>query len=92
MGYALVYSKQADKALESIDNSSRALILTWLHKNIKNSLNPKAFGKPLSGTLKGAYRYRIGAYRVIVDINDDTVTVLVLDAGNRKDIYKKYQK
>ncbi|MFA5635368.1 MAG: type II toxin-antitoxin system RelE family toxin [Anaerovoracaceae bacterium] len=44
---------------------------------------------PLKGNLKDYWRYRVGDYRIIVEINDREIRVLVMDKGHRKDIYKK---
>lgn len=49
--------------------------------------NPRQFGAGLTANLSGCWRYRVGDYRVICDLNDDIVTVLVLRVGHRKDIY-----
>lgn len=57
----------------------------------KLSLGPKAFGKPLSGKLKGYWRLRVGDYRVIYKIKEDIIEVLVIKVGIRRDeeVYKK---
>ena len=50
--------------------------------------NPRYSGKSLIGSKTGLWRYRIGNYRVIADINDDRCIILALEVGHRKDIYK----
>jgi mRNA interferase RelE/StbE len=55
----------------------------------KLTIDPRSFGKPLAGSLKGHYRLRIGDYRVIYRVNGDVVTVVAI--GHRKDIYDDYQ-
>lgn len=49
--------------------------------------NPRSRGKALTGPLAGLWRYRIGDWRVICDIQDDRLTVLALDADHRSKIY-----
>ena len=50
--------------------------------------DPMKLAEALKGNLKGLFRFRVGDYRVICDIQRERVVVLVLDAGHRKDIYE----
>ena len=51
--------------------------------------DPRATGKALSGPQLGTYwRYRVGDYRIICDIKDDTLCILVIELGNRREIYR----
>jgi mRNA interferase RelE/StbE len=50
--------------------------------------NPRGIGKALTGPLGDLWRYRVGDYRVICDIQDDTFRVLVVQVGNRRDVYR----
>ena len=50
--------------------------------------NPHRVGKPLKGNLIGFWSARRGEYRVVYEINDDVVTVVVLRIGHRRDIYR----
>ena len=71
-----------------MDKRISALIIGWLEKNIENCDNPRIHGKSLVGNKSGLWRYRIGDYRVICEIQDKEVIVLVLDVGHRREIYK----
>ncbi len=51
--------------------------------------NPKIHGKALKGNLRGYWRYRIGDYRIITEINDDEIKIIVVGIGHRKDIYER---
>lgn len=62
-----------------MDKPTAALIIGWLEKNIEGSENPRARGKALVQNMAGKWRYRIGSYRVICEIQDDRVVVLVLE-------------
>jgi mRNA interferase RelE/StbE len=66
----------------------RKLILAWIDKNLEGTDNPRLFGEPLQGNRSDQWRYRIGDYRVLAEIDDSTVTVLVIKVGNRRDVYK----
>ena len=49
--------------------------------------NPRVKGKALTGDLKGLWRYRVGDYRILADIQDDKIVILILDIGHRSKIY-----
>lgn len=66
----------------------RISIMGWIQKNLVNCTDPRKQGKGLTANRSGEWRYRIGDYRLISDINDEIVTILMLEIGHRKDIYK----
>lgn len=49
--------------------------------------NPRLHGKALTGDLKGLWRYRIGDYRLLADINDFELVIIAIDIGHRREIY-----
>lgn len=87
MNYDLVFSEAAKKQLKKMDKQVSSLIVAWLKKNIKNTSDPRQFGKTLTANHKGEWRYRIGDYRVLTEINDNEVIVLVISIGHRREIY-----
>ena len=89
MKWTLDYSDKARKQLKKLDYNPQKIILSWLYKNIDGCDNPRAFGKPLSANLKNQWRYKIGNYRVLCDIQDNNITVLALNIGHRSRIYKE---
>lgn len=72
-----------------MDKRTSLLLLAWIRKHLHQCENPRAHGKSLEGTLKEKWRYRIGDYRLIAKISDETITLLILNIGHRKDIYKE---
>ena len=88
MNSKIVFSEKAKKQLKKLDKHIAALIIGWLEKNIEGSENPRVHGKSLTENRAGEWRYRIGDYRVICEIQDEKVIVLVLDVGHRRDVYK----
>ncbi len=86
--YSVRFTKKAQKQLKKLDNNQSLIIMGWINKNLELTENPRRLGKSLPGNLKGAWRYRIGEYRLIVDINDNEIVILVFGVGHRKDIYK----
>lgn len=86
--YQVAFEKGAQKALKKMDKHQSLLIMGWIQKNLVNCTDPRKLGKGLTANHSGEWRYRIGDYRLIADINDETVTILMLEIGHRKDIYK----
>lgn len=87
--WRLVFSKRAEKQLSKMDAGMRRIIVAWLLKNVDGCDDPRAHGKGLTGNLSGAWRYRIGDYRVLCDIRDDELAVLALETGHRREMYKQ---
>lgn len=87
--YKVEYTPKAIKELMKLDRGTSSMIYSWIDKNLINCTNPRGRGKGLTGDLSGQWRYRIGDYRIIAKIDDNTVTILVLTAGHRREIYNK---
>ncbi|MGO4961415.1 type II toxin-antitoxin system RelE family toxin [Jeotgalibaca porci] len=85
--YKVEFENGAQKTLKKLDKHQALLIMGWIQKNLVNCTNPRLHGKGLTANRSGEWRYRIGDYRLIADINDETVTILMLQIGHRKDIY-----
>jgi mRNA interferase RelE/StbE len=83
------YSKRARKALAKMDPFIRRSVLSWIDKNLDGYANPRKLGKGLASDRTGEWRYRVGDYRIIADIQDSKVLILVLTVGHRRDIYKQ---
>ena len=79
--YHLNYSKRAVKQLQEVDNSN--VVVEWLEDNV-DSKDPRQLGKPLTGDVKGLWRYKIGDYRVLCKITDDKVIVLDVSTEHKK--------
>lgn len=86
--YKVRFTKKSNKQFRKLDRTQALIIMGWIKKNLENTDSPRSHGKSLSGSLSRAWRYRIGDYRLIVDINDQEIIILVLEVGHRKDIYK----
>ena len=89
VGYRIVFPEREKIQLTKLDIHVSALIIGWLEKNIEGCENPRIHGKGLVENKSGQWRYRIGDYRVICEIQDKEIIVLVLEIGHRRDIYDK---
>lgn len=85
MIWQIKWEDQALKQLRKIDKSKQKLIHKFIKDKIINS--PRLFGTELTGNRKGYWRYRIGNYRLICDIVDREIVVLIIGVGHRKEIY-----
>lgn len=85
--YKLVPTPKFIKQMKKFDKFTQRQIRKYLENVVKDGKNPRAKGKGLTANRAGQWRYRIGDYRVIVNINDGEMIVLALEAGHRRDIY-----
>ena len=86
--YKVRLEKSAQKNLKKMDKNDSKIIMAWISKNLVNCEDPYIHGKSLQGDLKGKWRYRVGNYRLICNIDDEKVVILILEAGHRREIYK----
>ena len=90
MAWRIDYTSTALKQLSKLDKTAANRILNFMDERISVSANPREAGKALTGALLGAFwRYRVGDYRVICDVQDHVLCVLVVRVGNRKEVYVK---
>ena len=87
MAWTIEVSDYAEKQLRKLDKPIQKRLLDWLDDRIEGCKNPRHFGEPLRGEMAGLWRYRIGDYRVICEIQDQQLVVLALTVGHRREIY-----
>lgn len=86
--YLVRYEKAAQKALKKMNRFQASMIISWIEKNLVGTDNPRQHGKGLVANRSGEWRYRIGDYRLIANINDESVTILIVQIAHRNTIYK----
>ncbi|MCC2624966.1 MAG: addiction module toxin, RelE/StbE family [Burkholderiales bacterium] len=77
--------KTAEKELKKLDKQTQIRISKEL---IKISINPRGYGKGLTGKLSGLWRYRVGDYRIVCELIDKIMVVMVVSVAHRQEIYK----
>jgi len=87
LAWTVEVSDYAEKQLRKLDKPIQKRLLDWLEDRIEGCKNPRHFGEPLRGEMAGLWRYRIGDYRVICEIQDQQLVVLALAVGHRREIY-----
>ncbi|MDR3750047.1 MAG: type II toxin-antitoxin system RelE/ParE family toxin [Terracidiphilus sp.] len=88
MAWTIEYAETAKKQLRKLDKPSARRILDFMDERIARSDDPRSLGKALRGPLGDLWRYRVGDDRVICDLQDRVLTVLVLQVGNRREVYR----
>jgi mRNA interferase RelE/StbE len=81
-------TRAATKQITKLDRAGQKAILKFLRERLSTIENPRQWGTALQGEKRGLWRYRVGDYRLICDIQDEKVVVLVLEVGHRKDVYR----
>ena len=69
---------------------TRERISEFVNNILPTMENPRSLGKPLHPGFSGFWRYTVGNYRVIVDIQDKDIVIVVVDVGHRSKIYKSH--
>lgn len=89
MAWKIEFSDSAIQQLRKLDRASSRRILGYLSERVAVLDDPRTVGKRLNGPLGGLWRYRVGDYRVLCDIQDGLLLILVLRVGNRKNVYRR---
>ena len=77
----------AARDLRKLGANAERPILRYLRQRIATADDPRRFGHALSHDLKGLWRYRVGDYRIVAEIQDDSFIVLVVTVGHRREVY-----
>lgn len=84
--WEVLYLARAEKALRKLDQQAARRIRDGLNRLMQLE-DPTTPCKALGGPLTGLWRYRVGDYRVILDIDRGNVVIVAVDLGHRSDIY-----
>ncbi|MGO9015640.1 MAG: type II toxin-antitoxin system RelE family toxin [Dissulfurispiraceae bacterium] len=89
MAWMIEIEDSALKDLKKIDKTNARRILDFLGDRVANLDDPRSIGQALKGAKLGNFwKYRVGDYRIICDIKDKILLILVLRIGNRREIYR----
>ena len=81
------FDSRALKELKKLGHQAQQEILSYLDERVTGTGDPRRFGKALKADLAGLWRYRVGNYRILCQIQDHQVIVLVVAVGHRNNIY-----
>jgi mRNA interferase RelE/StbE len=79
--------ESARKQILKLDKPAQQKIITLL-KSLETSDNPRLTGKALHGDKAGLWRYRTSDYRIVCQIMDNTITILILKVAHRREVYR----
>jgi mRNA interferase RelE/StbE len=89
VAWTIEYSTHAQKQARKLDPVIRNRIRQFLDERLAAHENPRELGAALKGNaLGGFWRYKVGDYRIICDIQDKKLTVLVVEVGHRSQSYR----
>lgn len=87
MIYQIVTTDKFDKSFKKLDKQTQKIIKAWIEKNLMDCENPRLHGKGLIANRNGQWRYRVGDYRILAEIRDNELVLVLIDVGHRSRIY-----
>lgn len=88
MVWRIEFTTEAARQLRKLDRTVAGRIAAFLTETITSFPDPRLRGKALTGNLSGLWRYRVGKYRVLCEIGNGQLLVLVVQVDHRSDIYR----
>ena len=88
MSWAYRFDERALKELRKLGHQAQRDIIAYLDERVIGDDDPRRFGKGLKADLGGLWRYRVGDYRILCQIKDRELLVLVVAAGHRREVYE----
>lgn len=85
--YSVETTSRFDREFKKLDKYTQRILKAWIEKHLINCENPRLYGKALSANRNGQWRYRIGDYRLICQIQDEKLVILALTIGHRREVY-----
>lgn len=86
MKYSVETTARFDKEFRKLDRYTQRMIKGWIDKHLVDTDNPRSHGKGLTANRSGQWRYRIGDYRLICQIDDGKLVILALSVGHRSKV------
>ncbi len=88
MMYRVETTARFDREFRKLDRYTQRMLKAWIEKNLVNCDDPRRHGKGLTANRSGEWRYRIGDYRLICEIQDSQLVILALTVGHRRNVYE----
>jgi mRNA interferase RelE/StbE len=86
--WTVEWDDRAARELRKLDRQIQKEILAFFRERIATAKDPRRFGRALSRDWAGLWRYRVRHYRLICNIEDGQLVVLVVHVGHRKNVYE----
>ena len=88
VSYRVETTSRFDRQFKKLDRYTQRMIKSWIDKNLEGCADPRQHGKGLTANRSGQWRYRIGDYRLICEIEDEKLVILALNIGHRREVYE----
>ncbi len=89
LAWQIEFEDAALKELSKLDKPVAKRIVTFLRERVAVLDDPRSIGEALKGSRLGEFwKYRVGDYRIITNIEDGVMRILVLKIGNRREVYR----
>jgi len=88
LAWSVEITRTAEKQLTKFSREVQSALLSYLRERVQVAEDPRQFGKALHGDKRRLWRCRVGDYRIICDIQDEELIVLVLAVAHRKDAHR----
>lgn len=92
MTYTVRFSDSAIEFIDGLDQSARKKIYKWVTKHLVGTNDPYRTGHPLTGKYSGYWTYHVGDYRLVAEIQDQELVIMVVEAGHRRNVYKRHRR
>ena len=90
MTWEIRFDPAAERELKKLDRQNALRILGFLSDRVAKLEDPRSIGEALKGaTLGNLWKYRVGDYRIIADVQDGELCILVVRIGNRREVYRR---
>jgi mRNA interferase RelE/StbE len=88
LAWKIDFSDKSRKQIKKLSRNVQVDILDYLEHRVAVLDNPRSRGEALTANKAGLWRYRVGDYRIICQIIDNKLIILVIEAGHRREVYK----
>ncbi len=89
MAWRIEYDAGAEKDLSKLDRQIAQRIIKFMGQRVAKLDDPRSIGEALKGSKLGdLWKYRVGDYRIIADIEDSILRIYVIEIGDRKQVYR----
>lgn len=88
MAWKIEFNPHVEKDLRALERKEQHRIRDFLNERVAVLDDPRSIGEALKGTLAGLWKYRVGPYRIISQIQDEAITILVIRIGHRQEVYR----
>ena len=92
MTWTIKFIPKIKKELRKLDKKDAKAILDFLEKEVLSLEDPKTLAIQLKKNLKEFWKFRVGNFRIIADLQDNELIILVVKVAHRKEVYTKFKK